>query len=175
MCKLLVILNLLATQSRSSWVSFTVVTTFYLVVWAVALIRKKEEFPKLTKNDKVIYSVMGAGTVAVIIWKWEFVLAQIAVLKQRMVGVFTLNIEQSSNKVRLANIGNVFHFVKELDNPLAVVFGHGYGYDKLYMQEHPVYGWTDAVDNQYLTNLLNFGVVGFVLFWYLLQYWYLSM
>lgn len=163
-CKLLVILNLLATQSRSSWVSFAVVNVFYILVWAVALIRKKEEFPKATKSDKVIYGVMSSGAVAALIWKWDFVLAQIAVLKQRMAGVFTLNIELSSNPVRLINIRNVFNFVKELDNPPAVMFGHGYGYDKLYMQEHPVYGWSDAVDNQYLTNLLDYGVAGFVLF-----------
>lgn len=47
------------------------------------------------------------------------------------------------------------------------LFGGGATYAIDYLKNYTIRGWNTAVDNQYLTILMNFGLVGEVLFLYL--------
>ena len=46
--------------------------------------------------------------------------------------------------------------------------GNGYAYD--FLLTHPIRGWNGAVDNQYLTVLMDFGLVGIVFLFSLIYY-----
>lgn len=161
--KVLMILNIYATQSRSSWIAVAVVTIAYLAVRFKDYCIRRKETVVFQKNKWLV----GIGVVLVLlaffVVERDWVAEQSVLIEQRMTGVFETDIEKSAGSIRLANMQNITKSFGENDSIFAAVFGRGARASLQYMQEHPVFGWTEAVDNQYMTTLWNNGLTGIVL------------
>lgn len=154
---LALVFNLYVTQSRSSWLSFVLINLLAISRFLVNFKSwDKREMLKYGKILLLILVIVGGG-VCLLLDDW--VIAQASVVKARMAGVFTLDISKSSNAIRLANMANVLKYCKS-ERFINLIWGNGAFYSRLFIALNPVFGWNTAIDNQYLSLLLNYGVIG---------------
>ena len=152
----LLILSILGTQSRSSWISFMCVTmiVFGKRVW-------KQHF---TLNDICGWILLSAIFTFFIFISWEKVFSAVSVWWGRWID--GLNVTNAANFNRLTMIKMGINDWKEA-GIIAKLFGRGATYALDYLKQHSIRGWNIAVDNQYLTILMNFGLVGEAIFTFL--------
>ena len=148
-----IIISILGTQSRSSWIAFVCVTLLAL--------KNKIKTYQFKKNDfygGVIFLIL---CIVVVCFNWKSLHAVFNLWWMRWVA--GLNTTNASNYNRMTMIRNGLSdwmsasFIQKL-------FGGGATYAIDYLKNYAIRGWNTAVDNQYLTILMNFGLVGEVLF-----------
>lgn len=151
-----IIISILGTQSRSSWIAFICVTLLAL--------KKRIKTYQFKKNDFYGGIILLILCIVVIYSNWERLHAVFNLWWMRW--VTGLNVTNASNYNRVTMIRNGLSdwmrasFIQKL-------FGGGASYAIDYLKDYAIRGWNTAVDNQYLTILMNFGLVGEVLFLYL--------
>lgn len=151
LAKIIVFLCLLGTQSRSNWIAFVVVNVLYLC-------GKRRKNRKYINKRHIVY--MGICLillfVTAIIFN-EYIANIYQLVVKRCILAVDSNHAGNYNRVTMIKMGlaewNNFK-IKEK------VFGAGNGYAMAFLHKHPIRGWNMAVDNQYLTVLLDFGLVG---------------
>lgn len=138
---------LLLTQSRSGWISF-------LIIMLILLLKSGR-----LRNINFHFLIRVILGVALLIVIFNF-LSRLDpnlfnYVNNRLYAVF--NSPEEASGARIANLT----LANYINNDFLKFFGNGNGFAISLLQNNPtVNGWTLAVDNQYLTFFLDFGVVG---------------
>ena len=152
----LVGLNIILTQTRSAWICVAIVVLLFVY-------RSRRSNPILRKfvsKTKLQYAILTCviiGFLIIITMRTSSAFySEIVVLISDRINALFLG---DGTDIRLANfimVGNII-----LNNPHLLITGGGLMYASSYLQNHPALGyWTKAVDNQYLTNVINYGLIG---------------
>ena len=149
----LLIVSILGTQSRSSWIAFMCVTLI-----AICKRVRKRHF---TLNDICRGILLATICILLILIRWEKMYSAFSVWWGRWTA--GLNITNAANFNRLTMIKIGINDWKEA-GIISKLFGRGATYALDYLKRHTIRGWNTAVDNQYLTILMNFGLVGEAIF-----------
>ncbi|CUU46364.1 O-antigen ligase family protein [Clostridium beijerinckii] len=149
---LLIVINLFATQSRSAWIPFVVTNIIDLLV--------KKNKNNASLNLKIIFRryIFCCITLMAIIVFREQIIQAINSIIIRFNLVLDPNSIDGSRTQRLGALQNVCSYI--LENPMKALLGNGLGYSKIFMINHPVNVGFNTVDNQYLTSILEAGIVG---------------
>lgn len=164
---ILVIINVLLTQSRAACLAIVIVAIVILTKKTILSIKSgKTKTINLSKLFLYFFAVCIVGIVFVFFWN------NIQVIIDRLLNkVQTSSID--TDDIRFDTIINYINFAKQPKNFFYVLFGKGIGYSMQFMNEHPVghHGyWNVTTDNNYITLLLDVGLIGTALFIYLLFY-----
>ncbi len=153
--KVAIIISLLGTQSRSSWLSFVIVNIMFL------LLKKKLLIMKVSKN--FIYQflfIILVSFIGIIFFKNAFA-QEIEVLSSRLFNMFNTEHIGVYNRLGMITLGIRTWISSGLLNKL---FGNGRDFAINLLKRNPIRGWSVAVDNQYVTILLDYGLVGILFF-----------
>lgn len=151
-----IIISILGTQSRSSWIAFVCVT--------LIAFRKKIKVHQFRKKDFYGGAILLILCVVIIYFNWERLYVAFNFWWTRW--ITGLNITNASNYNRVTMIRNGLNDWMQAGF-IQKIFGGGATYAIDYLKNHVIRGWETAVDNQYLTILMNFGLVGEALFLHL--------
>ena len=153
---LLILFNLIFTKSRSGWVALGVIIIIYVL--------KKG---KIKYSRKAILSVLKSCVfiiliaVLVVFIRKDLFASIWKIFEERLFGI-TLNNAAGARFAHLSLISAIFSDPQYMHIWL---FGGGNNFAISYLQEHPVLNnWTRAIDNQYMTNLLDYGLFGVAFF-----------
>lgn len=148
---------LILTQSRSSWISLIIVLILYLFN------SHKINKIKLSRIIQILFSILILITFIYILFYINPAFFQsISTILTDRINTILISPETASG-ARLANL-SLINYVPSI---IMIIFGGGNGYALSLLKMHPtVDGWTNAVDNQYLTFLLDYGIIGLLIFLY---------
>lgn len=73
----------------------------------------------------------------------------------------------SDQGVRIAALLNYGIYFKET-SILRILFGSGEGFQLAFLKLYPIYNWDSTVDNMFLNFLLNYGIIGMFILFYVL-------
>lgn len=164
---LLILINLLCTKTRMAMIAVVISTIIYLLKSNKLrdLLRGKVNY---TKNSLIYLGIIFLlATVCVGVFHAK-VAEFVDSIVYRIIQIFT----GSEQGIRLGVIENYFTGLGE-NSAIEIIFGKGTGYASFYMLENPIYywnemgdkvAWTETTDNMYITILMNYGVVGLILF-----------
>lgn len=141
---------LVLTQSRSGWISFL----------AIMLILLLKSGRLKSINYHFLMRIILGGILLIVFFNFLNRLdpSLFNYVNNRLSVVFSSPEEASG--ARIANLS----LTKYINNDFLKFFGNGNGFAISLLQNNPtVNGWTLAVDNQYLTFFLDFGIVGLFL------------
>lgn len=164
---LLILINLLCTKTRMAMIAVVISAIIYLIKSdkLSEFLRGKVNYTKNSLIYLVIIFLLATVCVGVFHAKIEEFVDSIV---YRIIQMFT----GSEQGIRLGVIANYFTGLGE-NSVLEIIFGKGTGYASSYMIENPIYywnemgdkvAWAETTDNMYITILMNYGVVGFLLF-----------
>lgn len=159
----LILFNIYVTMSRSSWIAVILVTIIYLAIKCKDCIMKRKKEMTFYVNKWIVGTGIILGLAITMVAAREWIMEQGVIIEQRMAGVLETDIDKSAGAVRLLNMKNIWNSYLENTSVFAGVFGRGSKASLQYMEEHPAYGWTEAVDNQYVATLWNNGILGVIL------------
>jgi len=164
---LLILINLLCTKTRMAMIAVLISSIIYLIKSNKlrGFLRGKVNY---TKNF-LIYLFIIFLLATVCIGLFHAKIAEFAnSIAYRIIQMFT----GGEQGIRLGVIANYFKGLGE-NSVLGIIFGKGTGYASSYMIDNPIYywnemgdkvAWAETTDNMYITILMNYGVVGFILF-----------
>lgn len=161
LAKVSIIICLLGTQSRSTWIAFAMINVLYL--W------KKYKGRNVWLKKRTLFRICFLiifGLIIAINFN-EYINNLYHIIINRWRDGMDSNNAANYNRVTMIKMG-VQEWLR-----LGVgrkIFGSGNGYAYRFLLSHPIRGWNGAVDNQYLTVLLDFGLVGIILFLVLIWY-----
>ena len=143
------LINLVLTQTRSSWISFIVgLTLFYF----------QKVKSKSTSRKK--YLVTGLLLVVLICLFFP-------TLNNHLNGIFTNRFDSladgglsSSEGVRLGQ----WSLIQYLNSLPLKLFGGGTNFGIHMLRLHPINGWIVSIDNNYLMLFLDYGIIGILLY-----------
>lgn len=150
----LVIINLILTGSRSSWFGSLLV----LFVW----ICKRGRLNKIAATQRIFRDAVYIGCgmlllVCIAFFNPNFTNSISEVVTNRMTSLSQSN----ASGARVANLNLIFY----MNNFHLALLGGGMNFGKTLLMYHPsIDNWTSAVDNQFLTFILDYGIIGFLLF-----------
>lgn len=153
--KILFAISVLASNSRSGWVTFLIINCLILVEkWA-----KKNNYT--TRGTiHVIGALFILGTIGGII-KADSVGNIVDRVLNRWSSSFSSNDISNYNRITMLNMG-LSEWKKT--GIVTKLFGFGPDYAIRLLRANPIRGWNRAVDNTYITILLNYGAIGLLLF-----------
>lgn len=148
---LMAIFCLILTQSRSGWISFFAIGILYLI--------KVKKFKK--------FSIKSVGLTLISIFVLSLIIYFIGKMDanffDKLNSIFwsrtnlIFNSPDRGSGARLANLT----LIDYVQNSFEKIFGGGNGFALSLLADHPsVDGWTSAVDNQYLTFIIDYGWIG---------------
>ncbi len=150
--KILLIFNLLFTQSRSGIIAFVL----SIIVYDYLKIKNNE---KVKKKNILNFLIIFVVTVSIIAIFRNVFYDIYAFLEAR----YFQNIKSDYSYLqRTGAIINIINY--SLDNIFFLVFGKGYGYSSIFMKETPVFAGFYVVDNQYFTYFQEIGLIGVFIF-----------
>ena len=155
-CGLFLIIGLIGTKSRSSWISFVIITILFIL----KRIGTSEE-KKISKNTMYLIFILFFVAGIIISLFPDRILSLLNVVVSRVEDAMNIKNASNYNRVKMISTG-----IKEWQRlPLKnKIWGSGASYAIDYLRTHPIKGWKVAVDNTYITTLLNYGLFGIVLF-----------
>lgn len=156
-----IFLCLLGTQARSSWVSFVIVTAVYIVKIS------KGKIVRLKKSDIFWTCALICLVLSGVIFFNEYIWSIYQIVKERWLDGMNSNNAGNYNRVTMIKMGMQEWTELGIKEK---IFGAGNRYAYKLLLRHPIRGWKGAVDNQYLTVLLDFGMVGFFMLLFLVGY-----
>lgn len=146
-------INLIYTQSRSSWVTLLLCLFIYFFKSSISL--NKLKVKALTK-----YVCMFIGVVVII----SIIAILFSKLTANILYIFSSRLSEATSNTNNARTAN-WALVQYSNTPFLKLFGGGDGYATSMLHLHPQFmGWTQAVDNQYLTFYMDYGLVGIGIF-----------
>lgn len=161
LAKFSIIFCLLGTQSRSIWITFVVINILY--IW------RKFKRNSIRINRRGFFSICILGTIGLIvaIYFQDSISSVVQVVLNRWRDGMDSKNSANYNRVTMIKMG-----IKEWMNVGLgrKIFGSGNGYAYDFLLTDPIRGWNGAVDNQYLTVLMDFGLVGIVFLFSLIYY-----
>jgi len=155
---LLFFLNIVFTQSRTSWILAIVAV---LMIFSKKKIKQKKTFDISLK--KILISIGIIILIAVVIILFMvlpvFEEAREIILKRTI-----NNDSKSPYGARLSNL-SILGQIYQRYGLRFFFFGGGNGFAICYLRVHPTMsGWVKAIDNQFLTVMIDFGIFGFCTF-----------
>lgn len=163
----LVVINILLTQSRSA--SLAVVVVFIaLMLKKIVLLFKSGKSNTINLSKAFLYFFALCLVCIVVVFFWNNVQSIIYRILNK---VQSSSVETES--IRFDTINNYIDYARQPGNFLNVLFGKGIGYSVQFMNEHPVGHngyWNVTTDNNYITLLLDVGIIGTAVFIYLLLF-----
>lgn len=153
------IINLFLTQTRSSWISLV----FVIVLFYIKQYKRK--------NQKVLYILVTLLSTFVIIEILSIIIPIIFprlsnfmtnVFNSRIGIIFTDGGINAASGARLVQL----NLVKYLNTITLQLFGGGDNFALDLIQMHPLSYWTVSVDNHYLVLLMDYGLVGLIIYGY---------
>lgn len=148
---IILIVNIYATKSRSSWISF-------ILVLLIITIRNREYF---VLNKKRIIYILTFIVIAFVLR--DYVINIISDINLRIAGSFG---SVSEPIIRVSIMKNAIAYWGN-DNLLYFMVGKGSNYSHEFLILNPIKTamgyWTSAVDNQYITTMLDSGIIGLLL------------
>lgn len=153
-----IIICILGTQSRSSWIALVCVTVIYL------LKRLTVYRFRFKRNNIYLCGVICILSAVIIYFNWQNISSALSVFYERWMASFNISHVGNHNRLTMIKMG-----IRDWKDAGVVqkVFGGGASYAINYLRQHSIGGWSTAVDNQYLTILMDFGVIGEIVFLYL--------
>lgn len=158
----IVLFNILANKSRSCWIAL-------VVVILMIMIKQKTTF-KVKK--KFFYLVIGISVFITGLQLSGFNL--IGRIYLSVVKRVSGSLEAGEGQiVRIETMLNSFNYWRN-GNVFRMIFGSGKNYDKLFLKENPVvkwdgvFVWDGCIDNQYLTTIHEFGLIGVIFIFFIL-------
>lgn len=161
LAKIVILIALLGTQSRSSWVSFLIVNALYL--W----LKKDRKNIRIKESDFLIGILFLSVVSGIVVVNWRKICQEASVLLNRMLASFDSTHSGNYNRMTMIKVGLTEWKNADLAEKL---FGFGNGYALSYLKAHSIKGWSTAVDNQYLTILLDNGLIGLLILLALIIY-----
>ncbi len=154
--KCCLLIGLIGTKSRSSWVAFLIVNLLYIII-------KSTKSQKLFTNRNQLYRLVFVivGVLILSICFEDRIIKMTESVVSRWMLSFDWKDSGNYNRVEMIKMGlnkwrNAAWSVK--------LFGHGPDYAIDLLARHAIRGWKNAVDNTYLTVLLNYGLLGLAMF-----------
>lgn len=161
--KIILFFNLLATKSRSSWIAC-------LLVILLIIIKHFSYKSKTTIQKKkiitIVFLLCSVGILFLIFHQHFFDFG--SEIYSRILGGFTGKYQDGSRGVRLAIIEKAFLEFRNNTSFGDFIFGKGSGYALYFISSHPISGWNSAIDNQYISILFDYGLIGLILNLYIL-------
>lgn len=156
------LVSLYGTQARSSWLTLMSIITLIIIRKLMILVcgnlTVKTKIHTPFSNFIMWAIALGVGGVvlAVLVSKFDMIYSTIV---DRFTVVFDTHSRANSRVVRLSNLHNVLEY--ESTHPIQLLFGQGVGYSLRFSNENPVaLNWRYGMDNQFLTYILNCGIIG---------------
>lgn len=148
---LCMIISLLGTKSRSSWISLAFVTLLFL------LARFNKGLREVSRNG--VYWAVASVVILFILYVifWEKVIEISDNTVQRMLDGLDSNNAGNYNRIAMIKMG-IADWIKS--SRTKKLFGNGSVYAIKFLKMHSIRGWNRAVDNSYLTVLMNYGLIG---------------
>lgn len=161
LAKIAIFLCLLGTQSRSNWIAFAIVNLLY--IWK----RYKKGRVHLKKRNFIRTTLLLVLALIIAVVFNEYIRNIYHLVINRWIEGMDSNNAGNYNRVTMIKMG-----LKEWTNfgIIEKLFGSGSGYAVTFLRKHPIRGWDAAVDNQYLSILLDFGLLGLILLLCLVGY-----
>lgn len=161
LAKVFILLCLLGTQSRSTWVAFVMINILY--AWKKYRIKKIQ----IKREQLLQIGIVIIVALIIVVFFNEYLIKVGYVIINRWRDGMNSNNASNYNRVTMIKMG-----IQEWKHIKIgrKIFGSGNGYAYQFLLCHPIRGWNGAVDNQYLTILLDFGLVGIILFISLIYY-----
>ena len=154
----LMLFNVILTQARTSWI---LLVLFFILVYTKKTVKNRNFRPIPLKK---------LGYLILIITALLFVIYLIAVLPifEGIRDIINKRLVENDSKnplgARITNFSIVGQ-IKDRYGILFFLFGGGNGFAISYLHDHPTLnGWISAIDNQFLTVFIDFGIVGLTLF-----------
>lgn len=152
----LVGLNIVLTQTRSAWICVIICILLFTYnnKW-----RNRSSHKPISKK-RFQYGLITCAILVLVIAATmkispSFYSEMAALISERINSLFLGN----GTDIRLANFYTAYNMI--LSAPYLLITGGGLMHASSYLQNHPTLGyWTRAIDNQYLTNVLNYGLIG---------------
>ncbi len=150
------LLGLIGTKSRSSWIAFLIVNILYL------LIKMIKSNTLLTNRNQLYRIILIIVMMLVLAICFEDrVIKMISGVISRWMLSFDWKDSGNYNRVEMIKMG----LDRWREATWSVkLFGNGPNYAIELLTSHAIRGWKNAVDNTYLTVLLNYGLIGLVMF-----------
>lgn len=159
-----IIVCLLGTQSRSTWIAFVLINIFCL--WK----KSKEKNMRLKKGTFFQICILIILGLIITVSFGEYINNFTQIIINRWRDGMNSSNAANYNRVTMIKMGIQEWMQMGIGKK---IFGSGNGYASKFLFSHPIRGWNGAVDNQYLTVLLDFGLVGITfllsLIWYILK------
>lgn len=156
---LMMIFNILLTQSRTGWLLIVIIFILHFL---------KAHPPKL--NGEIVVSrkminTFFIGSGILIISCLCFIKSDLFVgVREIMINRFNAAFVDQNYGARLSNFSLIGKISAKYGKGFYLL-GGGFKYALVYLQEHPtVSGWTRAIDNQYISALIDTGVLGLMLY-----------
>ncbi len=148
---LLILICMLGTQSRSSWIAFALISVVFIIQKFI------NRDVKVSVPQLVLLGSFLLATVIVFFLFNDFFEERLAVVWNRWQSGMDINNAANYNRVAMIKLG-IRDFAK--DRRIYQLFGRGLGYGYRLLQRHSIRGWRGAVDNTFLTTLLDYGIIG---------------
>lgn len=152
------LVNLFLTQTRSNWISLVLVLGLFYV----------KQYKK--RNHKIVYFLVTVVTIFIIIEVLSFIVPIlfpqfsdliVNVFNSRISIMFNGGVNDASG-ARLTQL----NLIKYLTTLPLQLFGGGDNFALHLIQINPVSYWTISVDNHYLVLLMDYGIVGLIIYGY---------
>ncbi len=152
-CRLATIICLIGTQSRSSWVAFFIV--FLLNIFRNIHFRTLDI--KKLKNLLLILFLTGL----LILLFYDRFRTFYILITERWISGLDSNNKSNFNRVMMLRMG-INDFIR--NDIFHKIFGGGKEYAIKLLKNNSILGWNIAVDNSYLSVLLDYGLLGLFIF-----------
>lgn len=151
---ILIIVNIYATKSRSSWISFALTITIYIIY----LLYKANKIGKI--KSKNILMITFTSVILVILYK-----PIVEPLSNEIIQRFCELLTPSGNVSSSQRLGAISYVLSEImnGNILGLLFGHGFRSIQSLMAQTmiSIQGFLVA-DNQYITVIWEYGIIGLI-------------
>ena len=149
-----VVICLIGTKARSSWVSFAIVSALIIVVRQIK--------GRIEVSRSAIYRLFFITVLITLtmIFFWDNIYRLFGVVSSRLMSATSLSDVGRYNRVTMFKVG-LNEFNKASTKNKILGFGPDYAINML--KAHPIRGWNKAVDNTYVSVLLNYGLLGLIL------------
>lgn len=161
--KILVLINIIGTQSRSSYISVAIITVIWLAMNRGKNIKKVLNLKNICCAFIVIVIIC---SILALNEKWGSDLnVYLQSLYIRWTAGISSTTDSGSDMIRLIIMNKALEFLGQRENLGTLLFGHGYGYGGYFLNKYNVITWTDwyAMDNQYLTCIFETGLISIFL------------